>query len=101
MSPPLIPRTAQSASAPIRALAERLIEGDGPQARRFENLIMALIAASLVSVGLELIPHLPGWAATALYVAEVVIVIIFSFEYLLRFVAAKSKLAIASRSTRP
>jgi len=77
----------------LRSLAARLIDADGPEARRFENLIMALIAVSMASVGLELIPHLPTWVSSALYAVELVVVAIFSFEYLLRFIAAKSKLA--------
>jgi serine phosphatase RsbU (regulator of sigma subunit) len=84
---------APAASSRLHALAVTLIDADGPPARRFENLIMALIAVSLVSVGLEMLPRLPGWGRSALYAIEVVVVAVFSIEYLLRLIAAPRKLA--------
>jgi len=81
------------AGAPLRALAELLVERDGPYARAFENLILALIAVSILSVGMETVGGLPGWMVRALRVEEIVVVAVFSLEYLLRFVAADRKLA--------
>ena len=80
-------------SAKIRGFAQLLIESRGPYARAFENLIVALIIFSVASIGVESIPGLPDWVMRTLHVAEIVVVAIFSFEYLLRIIAAKKKLA--------
>jgi sigma-B regulation protein RsbU (phosphoserine phosphatase) len=84
---------AAAAGAKVHAVAELLVASRSPYARAFENLILALIIFSVASIGVESIPGLPQWALQALHVAEIVTVAIFSFEYLLRIVAAKSKLA--------
>jgi sigma-B regulation protein RsbU (phosphoserine phosphatase) len=86
-------RLAGLASAKTRSFAQLLIEGRGPYARAFENLIVVLIIFSVASIGVESIPGLPGWAMRTLHVTEIIIVAIFSFEYLLRIVAARNKLA--------
>jgi hypothetical protein len=65
----------------------------GPYARAFENLILALIVLSVVSIGVEAIPGLPDWAMRAMRVEEIIVVAVFSLEYLLRIVAAREKLA--------
>ena len=80
-------------SAKIRGFAQLLIESRGPYARAFENLIVALIIFSVASIGVESIPGLPDWVMRTLHVAEIVVVAIFSFEYLLRIIAARNKLA--------
>jgi len=79
--------------AKVRGLAEMLVESRGPYARAFENLILALIVFSVASIGVESIPDLPAWVTRALWLAEIVVVAVFTFEYLLRIVAARSKLA--------
>lgn len=89
----LVGRAAQSLSTPVRQLAHLLLERDGPYAQAFENLILALIVFSLVSVGLETLSGLPAWTTLILKVGEIVVVAVFSFEYLLRIVAAPRKLA--------
>jgi serine phosphatase RsbU (regulator of sigma subunit) len=93
MSSMSVRRAARSMGAPVRALAELLVKRDGPYARAFENLILALIALSVVSVVVEATASLPGWAKQALRIEEIVVVAVFSFEYLLRVVAAEKKLA--------
>jgi sigma-B regulation protein RsbU (phosphoserine phosphatase) len=65
----------------------------GPYAEAFENLIVALIILSIASIGVAAIPGLPAWADRALRIEEIVVVAVFSFEYLLRIVAAPRKLA--------
>jgi len=65
----------------------------GPYARAFENLILALIVLSVASIGVEVIPGLPDWARRALGIEELVVVAVFSLEYLLRIVAAREKVA--------
>ena len=84
-------RWVNTVRAKVRGVAQSLVEGRGPYARAFENLIVALVIFSIASIGVESIPGLPEWATRALYVAEIVVVAIFTFEYLLRLVAARNK----------
>ncbi len=77
----------------VRVIAARLVGSDGPYARAFENLILALIVISVFSVILEATANLPAWATELLRIGEIVIVAVFSFEYLLRLVAAPRKIA--------
>jgi len=80
---------AQSARASLRTRAQRLLRPDRPFGRAFENIILALIILSVASVILEETHGLPAWAKRAFYIEEVVVVCVFSFEYLLRLVAAE------------
>src|SRR5580658_886216 len=93
---PLSAAPVPQSGGPVRVRVQRLagfLLGDGPYARAFENLILGLIVLSVVSVGVEAIPRLPAWARPVLRVEEIVVVIVFSFEYLLRLAAAEKKLA--------
>jgi sigma-B regulation protein RsbU (phosphoserine phosphatase) len=85
------PEPAPHASGPVQRLAALLLVGPGPYARAFENLILGLIVLSVASIGVAAIPSLPGWVTPALRVEEVIVVVVFSFEYLLRIVAAPRK----------
>jgi phosphoserine phosphatase RsbU/P len=91
--PAPVRRGVASVSAKVHALAELLLVSRGPYARAFESLILGLIIFSVASIGVESIPGLPEWATQALRVAEIIVVAVFSFEYLLRIVVAPSKLA--------
>jgi phosphoserine phosphatase RsbU/P len=86
-------RGLAAAGAPLHRLADLLLVSRGPYARAFENLILGLIIFSVASVGVESIPDLPQWVQRVLHIAEILVVAVFSFEYLLRIVAAKNKLA--------
>jgi phosphoserine phosphatase RsbU/P len=85
-------RATRAVTGLARETADRLLR-TGPYARLFENLILALIVLSVASIGVEAIPGLPDWAAYALRIEEIVVVGVFSLEYLLRIVAAQKKLA--------
>ncbi|HEY3730104.1 MAG TPA: SpoIIE family protein phosphatase, partial [Steroidobacteraceae bacterium] len=74
-------------------LADRLLRSDSRYARAFDSLILSLILLSVVSVIVESTPGLPSWAHQTLRIEEIVVVAVFSFEYLLRLVAAPHKLA--------
>jgi serine phosphatase RsbU (regulator of sigma subunit) len=76
----------------LHTFADAFIGRGGRYARAFENLILGLIIFSIASIGIEAIPNLPAWAVAVLRVAEIVVVAVFSFEYLLRIVAAPDKL---------
>jgi phosphoserine phosphatase RsbU/P len=81
------------ASAKVHALADLLLVSRGPYARAFDNLILGLIIFSVASIGVESIPDLPQWTVRLLRVTEIIVVAVFSFEYLLRIIAAPRKLA--------
>jgi voltage-gated potassium channel len=66
---------------------------DSPAGRAFEGLIQALIVVSMVSIGLETLPRVPAWLTRAFGIEEVVVVAVFSLEYLLRVLSASNKLA--------
>jgi serine phosphatase RsbU (regulator of sigma subunit) len=89
------PQQSQSvtrATRGLHALANAFIGRGGRFAKPFENLIVGLIIFSIASIGIEAIPNLPPWVVAVLHVAEIVVVVVFSFEYLLRIVAAPDKL---------
>jgi serine phosphatase RsbU (regulator of sigma subunit) len=85
-------RAVSSAGTAARALAQQLLRPDRPFGRRFENLILALIVLSVASVLLEATPGLPAWAKEAFHIEEIIVVSVFSFEYLLRLIAAEHKI---------
>jgi serine phosphatase RsbU (regulator of sigma subunit) len=93
MVPGPLRRMAAAASGRVHALADLLLVDGGPWARAFDNLILGLIIFSVASIGVESIPDLPQWVVRLLRFAEILIVAVFSFEYLLRLVAATNKLA--------
>jgi serine phosphatase RsbU (regulator of sigma subunit) len=84
---------ARSVTGAVRGLADSLLERQGRYAHAFENLIVALIVFSVLSIGIDAIPGLPAWATHALRLTEVAVVAVFTFEYLLRIAAAGEKLA--------
>jgi len=90
--PPAALRAFETLTAPVKQLAELLLVRPGPWSRAFENLIVALIVVSIASIGVAAIPELPEWALVALRIEEIGVVAFFSFEYLLRIVAARKKL---------
>lgn len=59
--------------------------------RRFDQCVMALIAASLVSMSLSTVPALPPLWRAILAVVEAVIVVLFTIEYVLRICTAGDK----------
>ncbi|CAN5431339.1 hypothetical protein BH23BAC3_BH23BAC3_13070 [soil metagenome] len=72
---------------------KEIVEREQTTAGRIFNLfIMGLIILSVVSLSLETLPELDQNFLRALIIFEVVIVIIFSIEYLLRIYVADSKL---------
>ena len=88
-----LPEALRRPLASVRGLAELLLERPGPFAHAFDDLILALIVLSVASVILEAIPELPAGAVRAFHLDEIIVVSVFSLEYLLRLVAAKNKLA--------
>src|SRR5579871_4578947 len=86
-------RLAALSGTKLRGLAQLVVAGRGAYARAFENLILVLIVLSVASIGIESIPALPQWALRTLRVSEIVIVAVFTFEYLLRLIAARNPFA--------
>ena len=58
----------------------------------FALLIQFLIIVSLVTFSIDTLPNLSKDLKQILYLVEIITVVIFSFEYLLRFLLAKKKL---------
>jgi serine phosphatase RsbU (regulator of sigma subunit) len=87
------PQSVAPVSRGLHALANAFVGRGGRYTRPFENLILGLIVFSIASIGIEAIPNLPAWAVATLRIAEVVVVAVFSFEYLLGIVAAPDKFA--------
>ena len=87
---------ARPARTALRALRQRsalLLQPDTRVGRTFDNLILALIVLSVMSVVVEASAALPIWARQALHLEEIIVVAVFSFEYLLRLLAAQRKWA--------
>jgi phosphoserine phosphatase RsbU/P len=84
---------APAAGTALQKRALLLLRPDRRFGRAFENLILALIVLSVASVILEATPGLPAWARRAFHIEEIVVVAVFSFEYLLRLVAAENRKA--------
>ena len=52
--------------------------------RRFGHAFENLIVLSVASVVVEATPGLPPWTRSAFHIEEIIVVAVFSFEYLLR-----------------
>lgn len=89
----LQPQTRPGAVARVMALANALLTDEGRYARAFENLILWLILFSVASVGIETMPGLPHQVVRLLRFGEIVVVTVFSLEYLARIALAQRKLA--------
>ena len=72
----------------IRSIVQDSDTGAG---RLFDRCVMVLIAASLVSMSLSTVPALTPLWRTILTVAEAVIVVLFTIEYVLRIWTAEDK----------
>ena len=73
----------------IKAIVER---NDTVPSRTFDWVMQALILFSIFSFSIETLPDLETGSRIFLHATEVVIVIIFTIEYLLRFYVADKKL---------
>lgn len=70
------------------------LEGHHPGlGRRVELTLLGIVALAAILMGLETLPGLPSWASQILLVAEIVIVAIFTAEYLLRIATAHNRVA--------
>jgi len=74
----------------LRGTLRQVVDGDHPRyGRAFELLIQALIVVSLVSVALASLPDLPANLRVALRWEEIVVVAVFTVEYILRIWTAE------------
>jgi serine phosphatase RsbU (regulator of sigma subunit) len=86
-------RRLRAADAAVRERLQLLLRPDRQIGRAFDNLILALIVLSVASVLLEASAGLPAWTKAPLHIEEVIVVSVFSFEYLLRLLAAENRIA--------
>jgi len=75
------PRRQRSLKLRVRSMLEHPSTRAG---RRFALFIQALIILSLITISLETIPALPGWAHELFYWFEWFVMIVFTAEYLAR-----------------
>jgi voltage-gated potassium channel len=74
----------------IKQVVERT---DTPAGQAFDLAIQSLIVLSLIGFAVETLPDLPHWMPPILAASEVVIVLLFTVEYLLRLAVADRKLS--------
>jgi voltage-gated potassium channel len=74
----------------LKSIVER---NDTPAGRFFDLIIQSLILLSLITFSVETLPNLSPSTAVWLHRIELITVVIFTLEYLLRFVVADSKRA--------
>lgn len=77
----------------VQKLKYTVEESDSAAGRMFDLTIQALIIISLITFSIETLPDLSEKQRAWLQVVEVVTVIIFTIEYLLRILVADSKLS--------
>lgn len=76
----------------VRDSIRDVVEGSGTGSSRwFDKCVFFLIIASLVAMSLSTLHQLPPAWKTTLAVCEIVIVVLFTIEYVLRIVAAEHK----------
>lgn len=73
-------------------LKQTVEQNDTPSGRIFDLAIQGLIVLSLVSFSIETLPNLEPGTQHALDIIEIVCVIVFSIEYLLRLAVADNRL---------
>jgi len=70
-----------------------ILDGNDPRwGRKAAFTLQFLIVLSALSVAVETLPGLPPWLARALFVEEIIVVAIFSIEYILRVCSARRPL---------
>lgn len=83
------PATATSNRPKWRRTLEALVSGDDPRfGRKFDLIICVLIVISVIALTIESMPGLPPWLYTALRIEEAFVVVVFTFEYIVRLLAA-------------
>ena len=75
-----------------KKLKQIIEDTDTTAGRRFDLFIQFLIVLSLVSFSFETLPHLSASTKRILWIEEVVVVVIFTLEYVLRLLVADKKL---------
>ncbi len=73
----------------LKCLVER---DDTPAGRRFEFFIMGLIFCSLVAFSIETLPNLSGLGLELLNYFEIIVIAVFTLEYLARIYVADRRL---------
>ncbi|MBK1649379.1 ion transporter [Rhabdochromatium marinum] len=74
-------------------LKEIVQKSETPAGKTFDVLVLALIIYSLFSLSVETIPDLPKDFYKFLKISEVVVMVLFTIEYILRIITSEKKLA--------
>ncbi len=73
---------------------KNIIDNDSTQIGKFfDYFIQALIVVSIISFSIETLPNLSRELLDICYGIEVMVVLIFTFEYIARLILAKKKLS--------
>ncbi len=78
----------------LETIKQIIEENDTPTGKIFDIFIQSLIILSLITFSIETLPKLGKNARQILRVIEIIIVIIFSIEYLLRLLVADKKIKV-------
>lgn len=65
---------------------------DSPAGRAFDLCVLTLIVYSIVTLSIETMPDLPSSLVRFLWFSEVIVTLLFTFEYLLRIATAEKSL---------
>src|SRR5688572_9006443 len=95
--PTLEPSPPEAARAPWRHRLHTIIfEADTPAGRRFDIALIVAIVTSVVLVVVETVSGVSTPLGRAMYVAEWVLTILFTIEYVARLLAVRRPLAYAT-----
>ncbi len=72
-------------------LLQIIKQPDTRAGRTFDLIVISLIIYSIITLSIETLPNLSGQTRSFLAYSEIVITLIFTFEYFLRILAAKNK----------
>ncbi len=77
-------------SPSLRCKLVQIFNGNHPRlGNSFDIFITVLILISLIALTVETIPDLPSWLRQFLYILEIIIVSLFTVEYISRILAAR------------
>lgn len=74
----------------LREIVEPAV--DSRESRIFDLMMLTFIVVALITFTLDTLPDKPEWAVNALFAIEVVTVIVFSIEYLIRVFVAERRI---------
>ncbi|MGJ8692129.1 MAG: ion transporter [Thalassotalea sp.] len=81
----------QKPSTNIKKSLSILFNIENPIGRKFRLTIQGLIILSILLFSIETLPNLPVWVKSSLYVCEIIIISIFTLEYMIHIYISENK----------